>query len=223
MSTTLCFLDKRWNDEPNRFNTETGRTDGKPPTHYAPGPWWLCSGAYGIDDYVDVLVGYLKRNTLRLNRLVLAAHGNAGQLFLGAGLTLENAGFLAPLREWFASRAGAERVVQIFGCGVASSTTVDVWRIAKTNPPRRDQSYFDQYGRPVVIVTGNPRFDIVMVQGKFTENGQGMTFLRAIAECTGAAVQAPIHMESNFPPYFRYELGSVWVYPNKNKDYIILK
>ena len=181
-----------------------------------PGPYWLCEKGLGIDSYVDVLIGHLSRQRLRLNRLVLAAHGNAGELFLAKGLRLENAGFLAPLRKWFADRPGTERLVQIFGCGVASSTPVDIRTLAKTSPPRRDASYYDEYGRPVRVFTGNPKFDIVMTQGKFTANGQGMTFLRAIAECTGAAVQAPVHMESNFPPYFRYELGSVWVYPDKS-------
>jgi len=137
-------------------------------------------------------------------------------LFLGAGLEESNAGFLKPLREWFTGLPGGERTIRIYGCGIASSTPVDILRLKKTNPPRQPKMYYDEYSRPVILITGNPNFDIQMIQGKFTESGQGMKFLKAIAKCTGASVQAPIHMEINFPPYFQYTLGSVWVYPDES-------
>src|SRR5215471_1710263 len=184
MANTFYFLDANWNAEPNRFNPAIGKQDAntKSPAKYCTAPYWLLGRHEGVGEYVDYLIDWMYKKRLRLNRLILAGHGNAGHLFLGAGLEESNAGFLEPLREWFTGLPGGERTIRIYGCGIASSTPVDVVPLKKTNPPRQPKVYYDEYGRPVILLTGNPNFDIQMIQGKFTESGQGMKFLKAIAE-----------------------------------------
>ena len=182
MSVKLYFLDSGWNSEPNKFNPTTGNRDAKPPSQFAEGPYWLIKRDEDVEDYVDYLMSWLKKKKLRLNRLLLAGHGNAGELHLGTGL-LQNAGVLQPLRQWFADQPGSERTVRIHGCGIASSTPGI--KFLQKDPRRTNRTSYDEHGVPTVMITDNPNFDILMIQGKFTASGQGMAFLNAIAECTG--------------------------------------
>lgn len=250
MAVTAALLDKRWATEPkydpfqNRHN-EVYKSELDPVRYLPPGTvaYYLVEPDKSLDQYVSWLADWLKRKKIVLNRLIVSAHGNSGRLFIGkplrrdvpgqeAGLVLENAGMFRELEGLFDMGPGARRVVEIYGCGVASSTQVglreldkeyDRWPGDIRDAVRRDQVptkagdslRFTLRGTPHVIVWGAGSFTL-LTQGVASADlaGPGYRLLKAIANCTRAYVTAPVHQESNFPPYFSYKLQYLWVYPD---------
>ena len=255
MGVTVALLDAAWVREPDRYNPATGQFRGAiDPTHFLPRgtspvgrscPFWLVEKEYALEAYLDVVAEWLDRNKLKLNRLILSSHGNNGQLFIGRGLKLENAGMFKRLKGSFDMRPeGRERTVSIFGCGVASDTEVALKELPK-NPgswpsavrnavaaakrlkpgekleplKRGDRVAFTLDNVPQVILGGQTT-DTLMVQGGHQSGvaGAGYRLLKAIANCTQAYVTAPLSQEINFPPYFQIAHGSLWVYPDTKEQ-----
>jgi hypothetical protein len=248
MALTAALLDANWVREPNRYNPDEGAHVGAPdPTNFLPANCKfhkLVERQFELEDYIDIVKDWLDQKKAKLNRLILASHGNNGQLFIGRGLRLENAGMFKRLNGSFDMTDGAERVVSIFGCGVASDSGVEVKDLPKNpaswpaevrnavtalkrlqpgerlQPLKPGEKFQFQKDRVPHLVLGGNFHDILMIQGSRNPAiaGAGYQLLKAIANCTGAYVTAPLNMEENFPPYFEVKLGSLWVYPDTKEQ-----
>ncbi len=106
-----------------------------------------------------------------IETLYLCAHGNSGYLQLGTGLTTATAMSFSVLR----GRFDFMGMIQIHGCGVASSTSITAPGGTVEHP--------------------------VVVPGTFTGSGMGLELLRALADSTGALVEAAINAQYDDPLY----------------------
>src|SRR5262245_28885440 len=134
MAITMALLDANWVNEPNRYNPATEKFGSTPdPTRFLPAgcKYWQVETKYALESYLAVMAEWLKKHNEKLKRLILASHGNSGQLFLGRGLKLENAGMFQVLKGHFDMAGPAQRVVNLYGCGVASDTGVELSELNK--------------------------------------------------------------------------------------------
>lgn len=106
-----------------------------------------------------------------ISTLYLCAHGNSGYLQLGTGLTTATAMSFSVLR----GRFDFMGIIQIHGCGVASSTSITAPGGTIEHPN--------------------------VVPGTFTGSGLGLELLRSLATHTGALVEAAINAQYDDPLY----------------------
>ena len=147
-------------------------------------------------DYMDDAVKNVQ-NALgdkKIGFLIIGGHGDAGEVQIGKGLRLENAGEFRPLRDQFDTY---RRVIKIYGCGVISDT-----------PLRADPDLC----KKIPLSCGVP------MRGYWSPTfnpGKGYQMVKALANVTQAPVQAQVNVGENFyPDFFTFVGRSIYVYPD---------
>jgi hypothetical protein len=129
----------------------------------------------------------------KIGILNIGGHGDAGVVKLGRGLRFDNAGAFADLHDSFDTY---KRVIKIFGCGVASDTDL-------VSSDAACQGFAKACG-VAMVGTWSP-----------TNAGKGYQLMKALANVTGASVQASVHVGSDFVPwFFNFTTRTILVYPD---------
>jgi len=193
MSIAFFLCDQAWMNQRGWWNSYTKKWNGNPPR------WYIQDGCKPVklfevprgmkpEAYVSRVIDLLEDD--QIATLHIACHGDYGTLRLGNGLTIDSVGAFEELRPHFDQPRG---MIKIYACGVASETSVE------GNCTLQDRSNCD-------------------VPGTFTGrlDGRGYGLLKAMANLTGASVQAAVNATRNFAPYFFNFNGelTVWFYPD---------
>jgi hypothetical protein len=195
MSVDVYLLDQRWVFQ-ERWDPILQRMSKTAPNPLLQVPdnavKVLVAATEDMEQAVNEVLKALGNNKIGI--LHIGSHGNPGDVHIGTGLGLENAGLLGKLKPAFDPY---KRVIKIFGCGVASDT-----------PLLPAPGLCNVVPRPVceagMVGTWSP-----------TVSGTGYQFVKALANVSQAAVQAAIDVGANFVPwFFTFTCRTVWVYPD---------
>lgn len=172
---------------------------------------------------VDRIIEMVTDNKVKINLLRICCHGETGQLYLGnrpKGIQIEMLEPFRKLKPHFATGPGARREIKIHACGVASDTPVGADPRVLTCVREGKCSVNDLH-----IVPGTFKHPSQMKRSWIAElfggkeHKRGLEFMEAIAELTGASVQAAINVQS---ADLTYRGPTIFVFPPPGGGFVEL-